>query len=229
MKKNFRFFKALFCAAGLLLAPAGLSLAAAPENPVPGPSGFVLPELPYPADALAPVIGEETVKLHHGKHLKGYIDNLNRLVAGTPLEGQDLRTVVVRSSEGPLFNNAAQALNHILYFNSFSPEGQRTPAGPLLKAIEEQWGSFENFKRAFSEAGTSLFGSGWVWLVRDGDGRLSIVSESNAGNPVTWGLTPLLGIDVWEHAYYLDYQNRRGDHLDRVWDIIDWDRVARRY
>lgn len=189
---------------------------------------FTLPPLSYNSDALAPVISEATIKLHHGKHLQGYIDNLNKLIVGTPFENSDLETIV-KYSTGPIFNNAAQTLNHIIYFNTFSPTPNLKPTGALLTAIEKEWGSFDNFKKEFSTAATSLFGSGWVWLVKDKNGKLSILSESNAGNPITKGYTPLLGIDVWEHAYYLDYQNRRPEHVEKVWGIIDWDTVGARY
>ena len=189
---------------------------------------FSLPPLPYDANALAPVISETTIKLHHGKHLQAYIDNLNKLIVGTPFENSDLETIV-KHSTGPIFNNAAQALNHIIYFNTFSPTPNPKPTGALLTAIEKEWGSFDNFKKEFSAAATSLFGSGWVWLAKDKKGKLFIISESNAGNPITKGFTPLLGIDVWEHAYYLDYQNRRPEHIEKVWTIIDWNTVGARY
>lgn len=189
---------------------------------------FTLPPLPYSADALAPVISETTIKLHHGKHLQAYIDNLNKLIAGTPFENSDLETIV-KHSTGAIFNNAAQALNHIIYFNTFSPTPNLKPSGTLLTAIEKEWGSFDNFKKEFSNAATSLFGSGWVWLAKDKNGKLFIFSESNAGNPITKGYTPLVGIDVWEHAYYLDYQNRRPEHVEKLWTIIDWNTVGARY
>lgn len=189
---------------------------------------FSLPPLPYETNALAPVISETTIKLHHGKHLKAYIDNLNKLIVGTPFENSDLETIV-KNSTGVIFNNAAQALNHIIYFNSFSPKANQTPSGTLLKAIEKEWGSFDNFKKEFSSAAISLFGSGWVWLAKDKNSKLYILSENNAGNPITKGYTPLLGIDVWEHAYYLDYQNRRPEHIEKLWTIIDWDTVGARY
>ena len=189
---------------------------------------FSLPPLPYAANALAPVISEATIQLHHGKHLKAYIDNLNKLIVGTPFENSDLETIVMNSN-GAIFNNAAQALNHIIYFNTFSPTPTLKPAGTLLAAINKEWGSFDNFKKEFSAAATSLFGSGWVWLAKDKNGKLFIFSESNAGNPITRGYTPLLGIDVWEHAYYLDYQNRRPEHIEKLWSIIDWNTVGARY
>lgn len=189
---------------------------------------FSLPSLPYAANALAPVISEATIQLHHGKHLKAYIDNLNKLIVGTPFEDSDLETIVMNST-GAIFNNAAQALNHIIYFNTFSPTPTLKPTGALLTAINKEWGSFDNFKKEFSAAATSLFGSGWVWLAKDKNGKLFIFPESNAGNPITRGYTPLLGIDVWEHAYYLDYQNRRPEHIEKLWSIIDWNTVGARY
>ncbi len=186
------------------------------------------PELPYPHDALEPVISTETVDFHYGKHEKAYIDNLNRLITGTEMEDMELEDVI-KTATGPLFNNASQAWNHIFYFFSFSPNGGGEPSGELGDAIKAQYGSFEEFKKAFVEAGTSLFGSGWVWLSRDDEGRLFITQESNAGTPMTKGLTPLLTFDVWEHAYYLDYQNRRKDMLEKLWDIIDWDVIESRF
>lgn len=186
------------------------------------------PELPYKRDALAPVISAETVDFHYGKHEKAYIDNLNRLIKDTEFEDMDLEEIIV-NAKGPLFNNASQAWNHIFYFFTFSPDGSREPGGELRKAIDRDFGSFEKFKEAFVEAGGGLFGSGWVWLCRDNDGKLIITQGSNAQNPLTDGLTPLLTFDVWEHAYYLDYQNRRADALRALWDIVDWDVVESRY
>lgn len=184
--------------------------------------------LPYEADALAPVIGKATIDLHYGKHLQAYVDNLNKLVVGTEFENADLETVVAKS-EGAIFNNAGQVLNHNLYFTSFKKNGGGEPQGKLADAIKAQFGSFDKFKEEFTQAGVGLFGSGWVWLAKDADGRLSIEKESNAGNPVTKGLTPILGFDVWEHSYYLDYQNRRADHLKDLWSILDWEVISARY
>ena len=186
------------------------------------------PELPYSRDALAPAISAETVDYHYGKHEKAYIDNLNRLIKGTEFEDMALEEIIV-NAKGPLFNNASQAWNHIFYFFTFSPNGSRDPGGDLRKAIDRDFGSFEKFKEAFVDAGVGLFGSGWVWLCRDDDGKLIITQGSNAQNPLTDGLTPLLTFDVWEHAYYLDYQNRRADALKALWDIVDWDVVESRY
>ena len=165
---------------------------------------------------------------HYGKHEKAYIDNLNRLIKDTEFEDMDLEDVI-RTAKGPLFNNASQAWNHIFYFFSFTPQGSDEPKGELRKAIDRDFGSLDAFKKAFEDAGAGLFGSGWVWLSRDQDGKLLITQESNAGNPMTSGLTPLLTFDVWEHAYYLDYQNRRADALHRLWDIVDWEVVESRY
>jgi len=184
--------------------------------------------LPYATDALEPVISKATVELHYGKHHQAYVDNLNRLVVGTEFENADLETIV-KKSDGAIFNNAGQTLNHNIYFTSFKPNGGGEPKGKLAEAINAQFGSFEKFKEEFNAAGVSVFGSGWVWLAKDADGKLYIEKESNAGNPITKGLTPILGFDVWEHSYYLDYQNRRGDHLKEIWKIIDWETVGKRY
>jgi Fe-Mn family superoxide dismutase len=189
---------------------------------------FELPALPYEADALAPIIGRQTIEFHWGKHLQTYVANLNNLIEGTKFERADLETIV-KTSTGAVFNNAGQVLNHTLYFLTFSPNGGGEPKGKLADAINEKWDSFENFKREFTAAGVSLFGSGWVWLAKDEAGKLEITKESNAGNPLTKGLTPLLTFDVWEHAYYLDYQNRRADHLAELWKITDWNVVEKRY
>jgi Fe-Mn family superoxide dismutase len=190
---------------------------------------FELPKLPYATNALEPVISQQTVELHYGKHYQTYINNLNNLVPGTKFENADLITIV-KESDGAIFNNAGQALNHDLYFASFTAPGTGgSPKGKLADAINAQWGSFENFQKEFNTAGAAVFGSGWVWLAKDASGKLSIEKEPNGSNPVVKGLTPILGIDVWEHAYYLDYQNRRVDHLAEVWKIINWDVVSSRY
>jgi Fe-Mn family superoxide dismutase len=189
---------------------------------------FELVELPYATDALEPVISMQTIELHYGKHLRGYVNNLNSLIQGTKFENADLETIV-KESEGGLFNNAGQVLNHNLYFTCFSPNGGGHPHGKLGAAIDAAWGSFEHFRKEFEAAGVGLFGSGWVWLASDKDGKLSITKEPNAGNPVTRGLNPLLGFDVWEHAYYIDYQNRRADHLGKLWEIIDWKAIEFKY
>lgn len=183
--------------------------------------------LPYANNALEPIISKTTIDLHHGKHLAGYVNNLNNLIVGTKFENADLVSIV-KESDGAIFNNAGQTLNHNLYFTQFAPVSDSKPSGKLLKAIEDAWGSFEGFKNEFEAAGTSLFGSGWVWLAADNSGKLQITKENNAGNPVTKGLKPIFGIDVWEHAYYLDYQNRRADHLKEVWKIVSWKEVESR-
>lgn len=189
---------------------------------------FELIQLPYAADALEPVISKETIEFHHGKHLQAYVNNLNNLIPGTKFENAPLEQIVAES-DGGIFNNAGQILNHNLYFTQFSPNGGGEPKGKLADAIKATWGSFENFQKEFNTTGAGLFGSGWVWLAKDKDGKLSITKEPNGSNPVAKGLTPLLGFDVWEHAYYLDYQNRRPDHLTALWKIVDWDAVGKRY
>lgn len=189
---------------------------------------FELIQLPYEADALEPAISKQTIDFHHGKHLQTYVNNLNNLVPGTKFENMPLEEIVAKS-EGAIFNNAGQILNHNLYFTQFSPNGQGKPSGQLAEAIDKTWGSFENFQKEFISAGTSLFGSGWVWLAKDKEGKLSITKEANGSNPVAKGLVPLLGFDVWEHAYYLDYQNRRPDHLNALWKIVDWNVIGKRY
>lgn len=189
---------------------------------------YTQPDLPYANDALAPAISPVTIDFHYGKHEKAYIDNLNKLIEGTEYEDMDLEDII-RKSDGPLFNNASQAWNHIFYFFSFSPDGGGEPDGELAEAIRRDFGSFDEFKKKFVEAGVKLFGSGWVWLSRDDEGKLHITAESNAGNPMRQGLTPLLTFDVWEHAYYLDYQNRRADALNSLWDVVDWDTVESRF
>lgn len=201
--------------------------ALAQTQPVDGK--FSLVTLPYASTALAPVISETTLNLHHGKHLATYVTNLNNLLPGSGLEGLSLEEVV-QKSEGAIFNNAGQILNHDLYFTQFtSPAEGRQPVGALATAINEQFGSFEAFQKEFNQKGLTLFGSGWVWLSTDQDGKLVITQEVNGANPVKHGLKPLLGLDVWEHAYYVDYQNRRADHLQAVWSIIDWNVVGARY
>ena len=189
---------------------------------------YTQPELPYEENALAPAISAETISYHYGKHEKAYIENLNKLIVGSPYEDMDLEEVIKHAS-GPLFNNASQAWNHIFYFFTFSPDGGGEPHGKLREAIDRDFGSFEDFKKAFVDAGVGLFGSGWVWLSRDNDGRLFLTQGPNAGNPLTEGLTPLLTFDVWEHAYYLDYQNLRAKALNALWDIVDWRIVEGRY
>ena len=191
---------------------------------------FTLITLPYAPDALEPVISRQTIEYHYGKHLQTYVDNLNKLVAGTEFESMPLEDIVCKS-QGGIFNNAGQILNHNLYFTQFSPVSaeNHAPQGAILEAINRDFGSFEAFNAEFEQKGTTLFGSGWVWLAADKDGRLVITQESNAQNPITKGLKPLLTMDVWEHAYYLDFQNRRAAHLQSLWQIINWDEINRRY
>ncbi|MFM2290244.1 MAG: hypothetical protein RIS29_57 [Bacteroidota bacterium] len=189
---------------------------------------FSLPELPYAHNALEPVISEKTISFHYGKHHLTYVNNLNGLVEGTEFADADLDTIVKKSS-GPVFNNAAQIWNHNFYFLSLTPHKGTVPAEALAKAIEAAFGSVDDFKAEFNKAAVSVFGSGWAWLVKDAEGKLSITKESNAGNPLTSGLTPLLTFDVWEHAYYIDYQNRRADYVAALWDLVDWNVVSARY
>ena len=189
---------------------------------------YELIKLPYEANALEPVISKETLSFHHGKHLNAYVNNLNGLIEGTKYEEMPLEEIVM-TAEGGVFNNAGQILNHNLYFTQFrTPKADNKPTGVIAKWIDEQFGSFEAFKDEFTKKGATLFGSGWVWLSVDKDGKLHITQETNAGNPVQRGLKPLLTFDVWEHAYYIDYQNRRPDHLNALWQIIDWDVVNER-
>ena len=190
---------------------------------------FELPELPYALDALEPVISRRTMEFHYGKHLQTYLNNVNSLIKETPFEELELESIM-RQSNGTIFNNAAQAWNHVFYFYSFrTPSEDNRPVGAIAEAIETRWGSFENFRKEFVSAGGAIFGSGWVWLVKNQTGDLEIVPESNAGNPLLKGNTPLLTFDVWEHAYYLDFQNRRVDQLQALFQIVDWDIVDARY
>lgn len=189
---------------------------------------FKLAELPYYYEALEPVFTEETLRYHHDKHAAAYVAKLNELVAGTPYESMTLEEIV-RRSDGALYNNAAQAWNHEFYFDTFSPTPQPAPSGTFAEAVDKYFGSFEAMKEQLAKACAGLFGSGWVWLVVDKAGRLGIMSEQNAGNPMRYDMTPLLGIDVWEHAYYIDYRNRRADSVAALWKIVDWKKVGERY
>ena len=189
---------------------------------------FELIQLPYNADALAPVISAETIGFHYGKHLQAYVNNLNNLLPGSGFEGLSLEDIVTKS-EGGIFNNAGQILNHNLYFTQFkAPVKDNVPTGKIADAINAQFGSFDAFKAEFEKKGATLFGSGWVWLSSDKDGKLVITQETNAGNPLTKGLNPLLTFDVWEHAYYIDFQNRRPDYLSSLWQIINWNEINNR-
>ena len=189
---------------------------------------FELMALPYAADALEPVISKETIGFHHRKHLLAYVNNLNGLLEGSPLADLPLEEIV-KKGEGGILNNAGQILNHELYFGQFAaPKEDNKPVGKIADAIARDFGSFEAFKEKFQKKGATLFGSGWVWLSADKDGKLVITQETNAANPVQRGLKPLLTFDVWEHAYYLDYQNRRPDHLAALWQIVNWEVVESR-
>ena len=189
---------------------------------------FTLIDLPY--KSLAPVISDQTLAFHHGKHLQAYVDNLNKLIAGTEFEGKALEEIV-KASTGGIFNNAGQILNHELYFTQFAaaPHSGLDPESPLAKQIEKQWGSIDAFKAEFEAKGVGLFGSGWVWLQANEAGELSIAQYANADNPVAHGLKPLLTFDVWEHAYYLDYQNRRAAHMTALWQIMNWTEIESRF
>lgn len=190
---------------------------------------FELMVLPYAPEALEPVISRETIGFHHGKHLAAYVNNLNALLPGSGFEEATIEEIVCKSTGG-ILNNAGQILNHELYFGQFCGKpATAEPTGALAQAIERDFGSFAAFKEEFQMKGATLFGSGWVWLSADKEGKLVITQEANAANPVQKGLTPLLTFDVWEHAYYLDYQNRRPDHLAALWQIVDWEVIGKRY
>ena len=191
---------------------------------MPKDGQFAMPALPY--EELGKVISKETLSFHHGKHLKAYVDNLNKMLPGSGLEGKSLSEVVCKA-EGGLFNNAGQVLNHTMYFEQFS-NTPREMSTKFAAMIEKDFGSVEDFKKEFVQKGVTLFGSGWVWLSMDGSGKLVITQQKNAENPVTMGLKPLLTFDVWEHAYYIDYQNRRGDQLADLWQVVDWPVVESR-
>ena len=190
---------------------------------------FELITLPYAPDALAPVISAETIAYHHGKHLQTYVNNLNVAIAGSPFDGKSLEEIVC-TSEGGIFNNAGQILNHNMYFLQFhGPRENNKPTGRIAEMINGQFGDFETFKQEFTAKGASLFGSGWVWLALDKkEDKLVITQEGNAGNPVTKGLKPVLTFDVWEHAYYIDYRNARPAYMNAMWQIINWDEVNER-
>ncbi len=184
-----------------------------------------LPPLPYANDALAPTISAETIEYHYGKHHQTYVTNLNNLVPGTEFENASLEEIIMKASGG-IFNNAAQVWNHTFYWNCLSPNGGGEPGGALADAINAAFGSFDEFKTKFSTSAATNFGSGWTWLVKNADGSLEIVNTSNAANPMTDGKTPLLAVDVWEHAYYIDYRNARPKYLESIWGIINWDFVS---
>lgn len=188
---------------------------------------FTLPELPFAFDALAPVMSRETLELHYGKHHKGYVDKLNRLVRDTDLENKSLEELMINIQVGDIFNNAAQAWNHAFFWQCLTPRGGGQPTGALRETIDRQFGSFENFRAQFANTAADLFGSGWVWLVRLANGALSIDQTANADNPITQGHTPLLALDVWEHAYYVDYRNDRAKFVEAFWDVASWEHAAR--
>lgn len=186
----------------------------------------LLPELPYALDALAPVMSANTLNYHYGKHLQTYLDNVNRMIEGTPFADMKLKDMITKA-QGALYNNAAQAFNHIIFFKQLTPTP--TTISPLLtQALVARFGSVDAFKSEFSNAAAALFGSGWVWLALDANNVLQIVPEPNAGNPITRNMRPLMCIDVWEHAYYLDYQNRRGDYIKNFWNLVNWDYIEKR-
>lgn len=186
----------------------------------------LLPELPYALDALAPVMSADTLNYHYGKHLQTYLDNVNRMIEGSPFADMKLKDMITKA-QGALYNNAAQAFNHIIFFKQLTPTP--TTISPLLtQALVARFGSVDEFKSEFSNAAAALFGSGWVWLALDANNVLQIVPEPNAGNPITRNMSPLMCIDVWEHAYYLDYQNRRGDYIKNFWNLVNWDYIEKR-
>jgi Fe-Mn family superoxide dismutase len=187
-----------------------------------------LPALPYANDALAPHISKETLEFHYGKHHQTYVTNLNNLVKGTEFEAMGLEDIV-RKSSGGMFNNAAKIWNHTFYWNSLSPQGGGQPTGALADAINAKWGSFDAFKDAFTKSAIGNFGSSWTWLVKKADGSLDIVNTSNAATPITGTDTPLLTCDLWEHAYYIDYRNRRPDYLSAWWSLVNWAFAAKNF
>lgn len=189
---------------------------------------FTVRELPYAYDALVPQLSEETLRYHHDKHYAGYVAKLNELILDTPYEGQPLEDIIL-AADGAVYNNAAQAWNHAFYFEQLSPDPQRVPTGALADAVVRTFGSVDALRERMNREAVGLFGSGWVWLAADRQGGLVIVSGPNAGNPLRQGLVPLLCIDVWEHAYYIDYRNRRADAVAALWDRIDWKTVGERY
>ena len=186
---------------------------------------FELPALPYAKDALEPHISAETLEYHHGKHHNTYVTKLNGLVPGSEFEGKSLEEIITSAPAGPVFNNAAQVWNHSFYWNCLSPNGGGAPTGAIADAINAKWGSFEKFQEAFNDKAVNNFGSSWTWLVKNSDGSLDIVNTSNAGTPMTSGQTALLTVDLWEHAYYIDYRNARPNYLTGFWALVNWDFV----
>jgi Fe-Mn family superoxide dismutase len=187
-----------------------------------------LPDLPFAENALEPHISAETLRFHHGKHHAAYVANLNKLIAGTDMEGLSLEEVI-GTAEGGVFNNAAQIFNHTFYWNCLTPNAGGKPTGNLAGAIDKAFGSFDAFQEQFSQTAITTFGSGWGWLVRNGDGSLALQSTANAGTPLTSGQTPLLTCDVWEHAYYIDYRNARPDYVKAFWELVNWEFVAKNF
>jgi len=188
---------------------------------------FTLPKLPYSKDALAPHISAETLEFHYGKHHQAYVNTLNRLTEGKPETNTSLEELI-RTADGSILNNAAQVWNHTFFWHCMSPKGGGKPSGDVASAIHQACGSFETFKETFTNAATSLFGSGWTWLAKDKDGKITIENLANAGNPLRHGRTPLLTLDVWEHAYYIDYRNARPEYVQAFWNIVNWDFVAQK-
>jgi Fe-Mn family superoxide dismutase len=187
---------------------------------------FTLPSLPYALDALAPFLSKETLEFHYGKHQQTYVDNLNKLVPGTEFDGKSLEDIILKA-QGPVFNNAAQVWNHTFYWSGLKPGGGGEPSGALAAVLNASFGSFAAFKEKFTDASVKHFGSGWGWLVRGKDGKLSVESTANAGNPMTAGSKPLLTCDVWEHAYYIDYRNARAKYVEAFWKYVDWEFVEK--
>lgn len=189
---------------------------------------FTLPALPYEINALEPHISQKTLEFHYGKHHQTYVTNLNNLIVGTEFENETDLINIVKKSKGGIFNNAAQIYNHTFYWESLSPDGGGEPTGVVLERIVKDFGSFDEFKTKFTQASVTLFGAGWAWLVETPEGKLEITQESNAGTPITKDLKPLLTCDVWEHAYYIDVQNRRPDYLSAFWNLVNWKEVEKR-
>jgi superoxide dismutase, Fe-Mn family len=184
-----------------------------------------LMNLPYGMEALEPIISKETLEYHYGKHHQAYVMNLNKLIIGTEFENMSLDEIIMKSSDG-IFNNAAQVFNHNFYWNCIAANAGGEPQGKLAEAINKTFGSFDSFKEKFSKTASTIFGSGWAWLVQNKNGELEIISTGNAGNPLTDGKKPLLTCDIWEHAYYIDYRNARPTYIEKFWDLINWDFVS---
>ena len=187
-----------------------------------------LPPLPYALDALEPHISRETMEFHYGKHHKTYVDKLNELIKGTEFENATLEDMM-RRAKGKIYNNAAQTWNHTFFWQCMAPKGGGQPSGAFSKAIDESFGSFDQFKKKFSDTAAELFGSGWTWLVKRADGSIAIEPESNADTPLGWDHRPLLTLDVWEHAYYIDYRNKRPDFIKAFWNVVNWEFAAKNY